>query len=98
MVIVSLCVRSDESSAPCGVSNTSGEKAGAKDQNREGVVNSHGRKDSQGRGCLEEATHVESILCDPAKGYGTALYGRICGHQDARRVQVRMLRATVVSI
>ena len=33
-----------------------------------------GRENSQGRGGLEETTHVESILCDAAEGDGTSLY------------------------
>src|SRR5580692_567117 len=79
----------------------SGDKAESKEQDlakSRRAGNSHGRENPQRGSRLEEATHVESILCNPAKGYGTALYGGICGHRDARRVQVRLLRAAVVSI
>src|SRR5262249_7154069 len=34
----------------------------------------YGRQNTQGQRCVEEATHAESILCDPSGGDGAAVY------------------------
>src|SRR6266850_2060720 len=57
----------------------------------------HGRENTQRWRRMEETTHAESILCDPAKGDGTTLHRGVRRHGGTGDLQMRLLRPAPVS-